>query len=248
MCQLSKLDNGMFDTTPKNDQQRLLVARNANQSPLLRLPSELRELICNFTLAGNIIKPAYASRRWAIRPPKHRFSLLRVCRQIYAETASLPYSLSTFSFSTIYRYQEFCDVWYHDAKEKKRLIHFVQVGVDPLDLYGFAEEEEQTEEELEQGWEEEDYHLFRFTTFPALERLDFLVARTTVEDVDEGEGEQSGYVGGERSFSASEVSDAMENMSKVMKDKKPSVRVGCKEFPDGKAMKTYWEITTTESN
>ena len=32
------------------------------------------------------------------RPSEHRFSLLHVSRQVYAETASLPYTLSTFAF------------------------------------------------------------------------------------------------------------------------------------------------------
>jgi len=33
------------------------------------------------------------------KTPQHRFSLLRTCRQIYAETGILSYTLSTFTFT-----------------------------------------------------------------------------------------------------------------------------------------------------
>jgi hypothetical protein len=42
--------------------------------------------------AEDYVRPNY------VRSSDHRFSLLRTCRQIYAETASLPYALSVFSF------------------------------------------------------------------------------------------------------------------------------------------------------
>jgi hypothetical protein len=66
-----------------------------------------------FTLSDNIISPTLwhadsdpepEHPRISTRsvtgncPPPHRFSLLRVSRQIYAETAILPYHLSTFRF------------------------------------------------------------------------------------------------------------------------------------------------------
>jgi hypothetical protein len=89
------------------------VERNAQQSPLLRLPAEIRNMIFIFALSDNIISPTLwhadsdpdpehtstVSRSvTGNRPPLHRFSLLRVSRQIYAETAILPYHLSTFRF------------------------------------------------------------------------------------------------------------------------------------------------------
>jgi hypothetical protein len=61
----------------------------SHQSPLLRLPAEIRNQIyeyvmCNQTIAINA------------RPPRSVFSLPRTCRQIYHETELLFYSGNTF--------------------------------------------------------------------------------------------------------------------------------------------------------
>lgn len=89
-----------------------MAERNA-QSPLLRLPPEIRNNIYSLVLSGAIIHPDphYVEEDQSANiyqvarsissgghPSPQRFDLLRVCRQIYIETAALPYHLSTFRF------------------------------------------------------------------------------------------------------------------------------------------------------
>lgn len=73
----------------------------------MRLPAELRNRIWEYTLAGHTIRPyidrgtlaTLRSEKTTIKQPlASRFSLLRVCRRIYVESAVLPYTLSVFSF------------------------------------------------------------------------------------------------------------------------------------------------------
>jgi hypothetical protein len=84
--------------------------QNRQSSPLLRLPPELRNQIYEYVLGGEIyylldssgrmilIKNRYNGAR---RPQKHCFALLETCRQLHAETASLPSSLNTFASSSL---------------------------------------------------------------------------------------------------------------------------------------------------
>lgn len=60
----------------------------------LRLPAELRNKIYTYVLSGH----TYHSKPQKRTQPPYNPSLLRVNRQIYAETALLPYELTLFSF------------------------------------------------------------------------------------------------------------------------------------------------------
>lgn len=78
--------------------------RNNQDSPLLRLPPEIRNRIWHLALGGKLIRHnVYGRGRYRMMPrPSERenaFDLLRTCRQIYAETALLPFSANTFSWS-----------------------------------------------------------------------------------------------------------------------------------------------------
>ncbi|CAE7000757.1 hypothetical protein CFE70_001059 [Pyrenophora teres f. teres 0-1] len=75
---------------------------NATNSPLLRLPAELRNQIYEYALGGHIF---YFYTECSNEYPHDRFfhndiALVYVCRQLNAETALLPYALNSF----IYRY------------------------------------------------------------------------------------------------------------------------------------------------
>ena len=100
------------------------MQRNTEQSPLLRLPAEIRNLIFHYVLGGQkvaIHSPSYyrpheseckgesdfaisefkdpyiiLERSRSVRP----VDLLKTCRQIYAETVLLPFALNTFSYSS----------------------------------------------------------------------------------------------------------------------------------------------------
>ncbi|KAI4613401.1 uncharacterized protein J4E87_009868 [Alternaria ethzedia] len=95
------------------DQARLdqITTLNAVSSPLLRLPAELRNMIFAYVYTGMIYKfddfesfetkPSdqyrrMASGRWLEQQTSDKLPL--TCRQMHAETALLPYSLSTFLF------------------------------------------------------------------------------------------------------------------------------------------------------
>jgi hypothetical protein len=60
-----------------------------HQSPLLRLPAEIRNQIYEYVMCGQTID-------LDVLPPPNLFSLPRTCRQIYHETELLLYSGNTF--------------------------------------------------------------------------------------------------------------------------------------------------------
>jgi hypothetical protein len=77
------------------------VKRNQD-SQLLSLPPEIRNRIWAYALGGHDFRQIHCLRsRYVLRPrPRERsniFALLRVSRQIYAETALLPYNVNTFA-------------------------------------------------------------------------------------------------------------------------------------------------------
>jgi hypothetical protein len=72
--------------------------KNARQSPLLCLPAEIRNMIWKYAFSGKV---RVSSTTVVPRKDYDRFSLLRVCRQVYHETGVLPYTTNTFCFSHI---------------------------------------------------------------------------------------------------------------------------------------------------
>ncbi|KAF1997465.1 hypothetical protein P154DRAFT_537143 [Amniculicola lignicola CBS 123094] len=80
--------------------------KNATQSPLLRLPAELRSKIFDYALYhGDLTTETIrdAGRRHAVLKPKiaNCLSLLTTCRQTYDETALKFFQLNTFVFDGI---------------------------------------------------------------------------------------------------------------------------------------------------
>ncbi|KAI4647685.1 hypothetical protein J4E93_004095 [Alternaria ventricosa] len=96
-------DIGGKDVVEDHDVNDRITARNATKSPLLRLPAELRNLIyaCAFdNTTYNFFQDNKKTERtlYAELSTEDSMSLLLVSRQINAETAYLPYQLSTFNF------------------------------------------------------------------------------------------------------------------------------------------------------
>ncbi|KAJ4382921.1 beta transducin [Didymella sp. IMI 355093] len=103
-----RLENGMLDVTRKSS-NNVKVIKADSQSLLLRLPPELRNRIWEYALGGHVFdvvtRTVYERRKrinkakvWDL--PKNTFALLRVCRQIYAEPALLPYKHNAFRFKS----------------------------------------------------------------------------------------------------------------------------------------------------
>lgn len=82
--------------------------RTNSETPLLCLPPEVRNQIWGYALGGNVfdVVPCYIDEStYLCKPsaqslPRTNIALLSVCRQIYAETALLPYKLNAFRFAT----------------------------------------------------------------------------------------------------------------------------------------------------
>jgi len=83
----------------------LSARQNQRESPLLRLPAELRHRIFEYALSGHVYFIKIIEARFSpfgtletvSKAADNAFVLLQVCRQIYAETALLRISLSVFS-------------------------------------------------------------------------------------------------------------------------------------------------------
>jgi len=83
---------------------------NATQSPLLRLPAEIRNQIYSYIFSDSIYELDHEEwqycdfiKFWVLRPPPYSNSLSIVklpfaCRQLHHETSLLPYRLATFDF------------------------------------------------------------------------------------------------------------------------------------------------------
>ncbi|XPS70397.1 beta transducin [Ascochyta lentis] len=71
-----------------------VTKRNQENSPLLGLPPELRNMVYKYVLGGN----TYLVGLDGSFPAKFELALLVVCRQITAEAHLLPYAYNTFSF------------------------------------------------------------------------------------------------------------------------------------------------------
>ncbi|KAF1997453.1 hypothetical protein P154DRAFT_280779 [Amniculicola lignicola CBS 123094] len=83
--------NGSIDVTPRGAYVAI-VERNQRESPLLRLPPEIRVQIFQRAVGGKTIKLSFHVRNHGRKSNLNPLALLQVCRQLYAETAVLPFT------------------------------------------------------------------------------------------------------------------------------------------------------------
>ncbi|KAF2118249.1 hypothetical protein BDV96DRAFT_569537 [Lophiotrema nucula] len=126
----AKHKDGSLNLKLRARSQLMDVVKKNTDSPLLRLPAEIRRMIWKYAVGGHHIYVHDPSLRRA-RYPKltyratlmgfgthslpavppgfvtPTFSLPKVCRQMYAETALLPYRLNMFAFDA----PRIFDVW-----------------------------------------------------------------------------------------------------------------------------------------
>ena len=102
---------------------------------MLQLPPELRIRIWGYVLGGNLLRcdnvRKHGSSEQRIMVPvvaskELGMDLLRTCRQIYAETALLPYQLNTFCFDN------YC--WIKDHTEYLKPFQLAQITYFELDI------------------------------------------------------------------------------------------------------------------
>lgn len=98
--------------TKPNADAPVSTTENSLRSPLLRLPAKARKRIYEHVLSGitwdlTAVAPQRAPLPASLRFPSNYSALLRVSRQLFMETYTLPVSLSTFRKSKDYRFVKF---------------------------------------------------------------------------------------------------------------------------------------------
>ncbi|KAF1840433.1 uncharacterized protein K460DRAFT_208393 [Cucurbitaria berberidis CBS 394.84] len=111
-----RLKNGLVSLN-KTPTDLVPVVRNNSVSPLLQLPAEIRIQIWEHILGGMRIlistftgayfRPEYSDNPLHTRLTTDHLALLRVCRQIYNETATLTFSTNRFCFVGRSAFEEF---------------------------------------------------------------------------------------------------------------------------------------------
>ncbi|KAI8939904.1 hypothetical protein NX059_003634 [Plenodomus lindquistii] len=93
-------------STPKIAADKSITAANASESPLLRLPAELRNAIYGYMFGDAYFIVGFQNHTTTIvYRNKQYLALLYVCRQTYTETALLPFKLNTWVFHTNLRHR-----------------------------------------------------------------------------------------------------------------------------------------------
>jgi hypothetical protein len=133
-------------------------------------------------------------------------------------------------------------------------IHAIQIGADPLDLYGLAETQDpgygsDDEERDDVGYngdvdtttEVTASPSAKFSVFRKLERLEILLAASITQDEEDGdESAEDDF-----RFHREMIEESKLNFTKTMREKNPGVRVTYREFKDCIALTRYWKATTT---
>ncbi|KAF3001333.1 hypothetical protein E8E13_005790 [Curvularia kusanoi] len=86
-----------------DSEKEAITRRNRKESPLLRLPAELRNRIYGYAMSGGVTLEDHllpAELAVAHNPPGASLALPKVCYQLHQETALLLFSLNTFTGSS----------------------------------------------------------------------------------------------------------------------------------------------------
>ena len=155
------------------------VKRNCTESPLLRLPGELRNKVWEFAMGGQYVKvpPCGEAKGGAVTPrsrlrpraSKYKndklpsaFHLPEVCRQIYSETATLAYRLNTFIADS-------------------SLLNYVNWSTRLLPAHRNAISAVEPEASFFQTWINSRAGSLRQQSFPKLQRI--IVSKESMEEV-----------------------------------------------------------------
>ncbi|KAF1944057.1 hypothetical protein EJ02DRAFT_432624 [Clathrospora elynae] len=103
-----KFRNGLLNVTPKGGEK--VITKSNQNSPLLRLPPEIRNQVWELVLGGEVFRAVFTPSNLHTKykltsspaEPTKEMALLRTCRQIYAEAAMMPLILNKFSFECVF--------------------------------------------------------------------------------------------------------------------------------------------------
>ncbi|KAH7086754.1 hypothetical protein FB567DRAFT_592624 [Paraphoma chrysanthemicola] len=90
---------------PSTSKLDAITERNAHESPLLRLPGEIRNEIYTYLLSGRtnlLVRHPYLKIMVGTETRPDELSILVVCRQTYQEAHALPFALSTWFLRDLY--------------------------------------------------------------------------------------------------------------------------------------------------
>ncbi|KAL1657100.1 hypothetical protein SLS61_000140 [Didymella pomorum] len=219
-----RLANGMLDVSRKAGKHVKAIKANS-RSPLLCVPPELRNCIWKYALGGHVfevpIRRIFKRRKrvnkakvWDL--PKNTFALLRVCRQIYAETALLPYKHNAFRF-----YSEDAFDWAASLRAVQlNLISDIRIAT--IGAHHMLETNQISQQRSPLP---ETLHVDRF---PGLRSVSFSVFRVPLYDEKTAAAQQP-FALLEEMFIAAQELQLVQHLRKV----KPDVRVG---FADTKVV------------
>ncbi|KAF2132950.1 hypothetical protein P153DRAFT_333723 [Dothidotthia symphoricarpi CBS 119687] len=149
-----KRRNGLLNTAISARSAFMQMAsRNSQESLLLRLPGEIRNIIWTYAVGGHLIniRDPYYRKRLSMKSGYHAsplsisaqspllhqyvsptFKLPQVCRQIYCESSSLIYTQNCFAFGSL----RAIDNWIKNRPlGQKRLVTSIDVPFEYMRLY-----------------------------------------------------------------------------------------------------------------
>ncbi|OAF98978.1 uncharacterized protein CC84DRAFT_1181717 [Paraphaeosphaeria sporulosa] len=162
--EVKKLENGLVDVANTSPWKIEVTERNATQSPLLRLPGELRNKIWRYATTGNIVNIHDDDSRWdsvfckghtvgvvgednpmrwlstrAEDKPRlpTAFHLSAVCRQIYHEVGILAYSDSIFVLSSWNDEGELMRQWVRTGLAPAHKNAIKDIAIDEENFYAY---------------------------------------------------------------------------------------------------------------
>ncbi|KAF3001976.1 hypothetical protein E8E13_007635 [Curvularia kusanoi] len=152
--------------------------RNREQSPLLRLPGELRNRIYEFAIGGHVVDVLhryFIQDRFIstlpVRGPKDAsekflrlLNLAHTCRQLYEETRLLPYALNIFCFYDDRWFMAFSSILPSSAKSSIRQIMFCRFYARQGDRRNALLAERKTYPNLELIYNYKSYHENAYNT------------------------------------------------------------------------------------
>ncbi|KAF2707470.1 hypothetical protein K504DRAFT_535132 [Pleomassaria siparia CBS 279.74] len=141
------LKNGLINISKTSEHVAAIAKRNATESPLLRLPGEIRNRIWEYACCGEVVfsysfdggkgKSNRRIEKTSLEntAAQSAFRIPRICRQIYVETATLPYSLSTFMWRCPMLEYRRCECLKDTHSWKEMLIPAHRDVVGSIELY-----------------------------------------------------------------------------------------------------------------
>ncbi|KAF3034034.1 hypothetical protein E8E11_004605 [Didymella keratinophila] len=98
--------------------------RNQLESPLLQIPSEVRNEICKLNVISTYENGPISFDSLSVIEIEHRLPWTHVCKQLWTETRMLPFAICAFSFGTGRGYAAFIETTSAEQRDAVRTLTF----------------------------------------------------------------------------------------------------------------------------